>query len=280
MPLVHVRGNLIRSIGTCFAITGGGLCLTARHVIEDAWVAPFVDGRDPTDDDGSIFALYSSPVKNEDHPDKLVGGLVPITHAYVNFSLDIAVVHLNLPRHVTTGEPPPLLQLQLGLAPPTIGQACMAIGYHSATWEVDDDNVALDHQMSASRGTIEELHIPQRDSVMAPFPCFRTSARYDGGMSGGPVITEDGLVRGVVCSSLSLGDAEGYTSLASMIGVATLINLRGKHGPNGEPESLFLWDFVAGGAVKADATGFAASRQPKELGVQFGGGRFTNVLSS
>ena len=36
MPVVAMKGDYVRAVGTCFAISSQGLVLTARHVIEDA----------------------------------------------------------------------------------------------------------------------------------------------------------------------------------------------------------------------------------------------------
>ena len=36
MPVVAMKGDNVRAVGTCFAISSQGLVLTARHVIEDA----------------------------------------------------------------------------------------------------------------------------------------------------------------------------------------------------------------------------------------------------
>ena len=36
MPVVAMKGQHIRAVGTCFAISTHGLVMTARHVLEDA----------------------------------------------------------------------------------------------------------------------------------------------------------------------------------------------------------------------------------------------------
>ena len=73
------------------------------------------------------------------------------------------------------------------------------------------------HPVTAT-GLVQEIHHDRRDAVRLPFPCFRTNARFDGGMSGGPVFNEDGLVCGVVCSSFpALSADEPHVSYASTI---------------------------------------------------------------
>ena len=40
---------------------------------------------------------------------------------------------------------------------------------------------------------------------MLPFPCYHVGARFDAGMSGGPVFDEYGSLCGLVCASLGSG---------------------------------------------------------------------------
>jgi hypothetical protein len=60
-------------------------------------------------------------------------------------------------------------------------------------------------------GVVEEVHDERRDSYRLPFPCFRTNARFDRGMSGGPVFSEEGYLCGIICSSMppELGNEDG-----------------------------------------------------------------------
>lgn len=54
---------------------------------------------------------------------------------------------------------------------------------------------------------------------MLQFPCFRTNARFKPGMSGGPVLGENGKIIGIICSGWDfggVGEDIGYASLVSM----------------------------------------------------------------
>jgi hypothetical protein len=66
----------------------------------------------------------------------------------------------------------------------------------------DKASVDLIRRLAVTRGLVEEIHRERRDSRLS-WPCFLTDARYQGGMSGGLVIGDDGRVVGVVCSSTS-----------------------------------------------------------------------------
>ncbi len=62
---------------------------------------------------------------------------------------------------------------------------------------------------TTTTGTVLEVHHERRDSARLPFPCFRTDARFDGGMSGAPVFDENGHVCGVICSNLPPAAPDG-----------------------------------------------------------------------
>jgi hypothetical protein len=60
---------------------------------------------------------------------------------------------------------------------------------------------------------------------MLPFPCFRVGARFDGGMSGGPVMNDRGRLCGIVCSNMPPSDEGGMhdsfvSTLSPVLGVA------------------------------------------------------------
>ena len=113
---------------------------------------------------------------------------------------------------------------------------------------------------SASRGVIEEIYFPKRDTVVCPFPSFLTTARFDKGMSGGPVLGPSGNVIGVICSSvlstegaITFLDEQGYISFVSLIGPALFLQLDAA-GCDKVVRKQFLYDFVTGGNVVLDET--------------------------
>jgi hypothetical protein len=70
---------------------------------------------------------------------------------------------------------------------------------------------------------------------MLPFPCFRTNARFDGGMSVGPVVNDQGKVVGIVCSNIPPEKpSDEHCSYVSLLwsSMATLIDMpRQGHEP-------------------------------------------------
>jgi hypothetical protein len=68
-------------------------------------------------------------------------------------------------------------------------------------------------QTAISSGSILEVHPLYRDRGLLSFPCFRTDAVFNHGMSGGPIFDEAGNVIGVVCS----GETDSSYSYGSLI---------------------------------------------------------------
>lgn len=270
MPVVAVRGTEYRTVGTCFAIANQGLVLTARHVIEEGLRptnAPHEEGQ------WSLGVLYvAEPISADDvdDPSNLLGGFISATKMYVNNDLDIGVIHLNLPVNVKTGASLNMPAHVIGTAIPSVGSYCFGFGYHSVSWtEVDEGKVnhALAQTYSASRGKVVEVHFPRRDSSSLRWPCFRTTARFDKGMSGGPVIGSEGNVIGVVCSSFET-DGE-YISYVSIAALSLLLRLESATASG--VQNKFLYDFVVGGAVKISKTdGFKVQRDENSVAINYG----------
>lgn len=278
MPLIHMQNGIARAVGTCFAISNDGLCLTACHVVDEALPRPLRCNVPNTEADGWLYALYASDEPHDENPDQFVGGLLPAHKVHTIGSLDIAAVQLELPRNSKTGELLRMPASKIGLAPPLPQLKCIAFGYHTMEWSGADPNFRVSHLFYCSQGAVEEIHIPRRDAVMAPFPCFRTSARYDAGMSGGPVIGEDGLVRGVVCSSIQgLNSDDGYTSYVSLIGPSALIQVE-RLNEDGVVTRYFIGDLIERKIVPADLTGTRFERSARELVFHIGGGVIRNSM--
>ena len=63
-------------------------------------------------------------------------------------------------------------------------------------------HIDVDAEFMSSVGVVRENYERGRDRVMLPFPCYRVGARFDPGMSGGPVFDEYGSLCGLVCANL------------------------------------------------------------------------------
>lgn len=138
MPVVHVRRGTFRSVGSCFGITNDGLCVTARHVIEDAFgaIAPSPDLIELDDERGYIAALYVSDEVHPDNPSQIVGGLLPMHRVYFNDGMDVALLKLNLPTDTRTGKTIFFPSHRLRMDFPVPGEPFFATGYREAEWSM------------------------------------------------------------------------------------------------------------------------------------------------
>lgn len=130
--------------------------------------------------------------------------------------LDIAVLEL-IPTHPL----PPTFTWrvpEIQLTPPHVGERVQAIGYPLSRMVEDAEGKRWEQTPVVSTGIVREVHAKQRDAGMNRFPCFQTDARFDGGMSGGPVFTADRRLCGIVCSSLpSADESEEHASFVSLL---------------------------------------------------------------
>jgi hypothetical protein len=274
LPIVHIKGGVIRPLGTCFSLTPDGLCMTARHVIEEGFrITGDIRYKNlDLEQNGYFGALYTSSEKHPENPDHILGGILPMYKVYFCDTLDIALFKLTLPVDTRTGEMLRFPVHQLRLSFPGIGEPFFSLGYRTMDWQkgVSINTYNVDHKYSATRGQVEELHAGGRDKVMLPYPCFRTSARLDGGMSGGPLIDNFGRVFGVVCSSFGVSTDDGHISYASLVGPAMAMTLEVADTLDGPARKAFLWELVESGAISADQRGFEVERTGGDLKLSIG----------
>jgi hypothetical protein len=109
----------------------------------------------------------------------------------------------------------------LNVLPPVVGSRIVGFGYHSSKISLgvetpEQITVEWFDSPATTVGEVIEIHHKQRDSSMLPFPCFQTNARFEHGMSGGPVFNESGELCGLICSGFPPDD-NTYTSYAVSI---------------------------------------------------------------
>ena len=279
MPVVAMKGDYLRAVGTCFAISSQGLVLTARHVIEEALEIDAEGGM--ADPDMGIGALYAA----ETGEDNKLGGLLPARKLHFTNDLDIALMQLNLPIVRATGKPLCMPALRLGTRIPQLGEQCAGIGYHAMEWQ-RGTGIHTHHvkqKYAASQGHVREVHLDRRDGLLMKFPCFQTDCRFVGGMSGGPVIeSRNGAVVGVICSGFDVPEDESPISYVSLAGTSLLLTLEATDHESGAIEKKFLYDLVEGGAVATDGQFIVRSDRTvygkRTLTLGFEGLDFTNHI--
>jgi S1-C subfamily serine protease len=202
-------GQILRPFGSAFLVAKG-LAFTARHVIDE------------------IFERFTGV-----RPDKALGDLDfgvqigtgspspgkvfrwDVVDFHYSESIDICALSVE---PADTG-PTTWNLAEINVSPPLPGSSVMAFGYGNSEWSSSDDGeFQITLKPASAIGEVQEVHYHYRDRSMLKFPCFRTNARFDPGMSGGPVFDSAGHVRGIVCDSLAAqNDQEEHASYVSLI---------------------------------------------------------------
>ncbi len=223
MPLITIRdGKEVYVSGTAFLI-GKQYAVTARHVLDD-----FISKYERREvEEGNIdlsfeILTFLTLEKGE--------RVLPmkIMRAWFSKSIDLAVLALGVPEDLPSDHVWKIPALDL--IPPKKGTPIVAFGFAETKLgkiEGSEHPKIYLHPISTT-GEVQEVHHETRDSCRLTFPCFRTNARFDGGMSGGPVINlKTGHICGAICSSIpSSGDGEDHTSYVSSLWplVGTLVD--------------------------------------------------------
>lgn len=128
-----------------------------------------------------------------------------VARLWFSFITDVAFLRLSptskeAANHVCTG-------VSMNLLPRRVGTRIAAFGYHSASIELseeDDEQIIFEWNdpSTTSVGEVIQVYDERRESVMLPFPCFQTNARFKYGMSGGPIFNDSGQLCGLICTSM------------------------------------------------------------------------------
>ena len=191
-------------IGTATVICGN-LLLTAKHVLDEVWDKPPAEAS-PTVVNKHLAAIQLLPGPEYIIWDVVDGVAGPIA--------DIALLRLGTnPRKSNPEKPHVWRQPQLNPFAPDIGERLVAFGYRNSTIQVSKNlqggpHIELNDEPITSVGIVREIYEMRRDQLL-PFPCYQVSARFDRGMSGGPVYDETGCLCGLVCSNVDGSHLDG-----------------------------------------------------------------------
>lgn len=212
-PLIRVSPIMRRRwqdppkcIGSSFYLGAFGksaLFVTARHVLKH------VEGKP-----AEAFVLlptYSSEAAGE--PD----GMQSLNVAKICGSdplSDAAILVTEMP---PTLPPQPFIDTDC----PHAGDTCSALGYSDMITTIDEDlgwadtNPTVEFNFRVCRGIVEQVFPRRRDKSMVKFPCFQFDTINQPGMSGGPVVNDDGSIIGIVSTGYDTGPS--YAILIAMI---------------------------------------------------------------
>jgi hypothetical protein len=259
MPIVTLVENHLVPLGTGFMIGADGLMLTASHVLDEGYrtghrrIGP--DGAYQTH--WELYAIYATDEMHHNQLATNVGGLWPIDRIWRPEELDISLCWLR--PAVRNGQPMRFPIVRLSPGAPAVGAPIAGIGYYAMEGgEVGDEgdgnqSITYKQNTATTRGCVVEVYLQQRDAGMLSFPSFQTDARFDHGMSGGPIFNALGTVCGVICSSSpQLEDGQGHISYGSLIWPIFGITFEAALEPGGELQAITIAELTARQVIQVD----------------------------
>jgi Trypsin-like peptidase domain len=201
LALTASKDGVWRPSGTAVVI-GPHLAITAKHVIEDYWkkyegIQIEAEVGERIDEAGS-FHIFAFQVLEEGK----TGALWEVTRIWLSPFTDVAFIRLT--PYSEAARKYKWRVANINLLPPEVGTRISGFGYHSSAISVKESERGIEIEWKDSPtttiGEVIEVFQERRDPIMLPFPCFRTNARFDGGMSGGPIFNEQGNLCGIICS--------------------------------------------------------------------------------
>lgn len=203
--LVEFEGGKTHVIGTAVLIAGH-LAVTAGHVLDDI-LTRF--GKGHLEDGTYTISDYAVRLYQI-----LPGPEYVVWNVFTSWRCpdsDLAVLHLGLLDRSDPDKPIVWRNPAMHFTSPAVGTTIVAFGYHSSQVKTTPKSdggyhLDLDDKPTASTGVVEEILIAGQPSGNFTFPCYRVAARFDGGMSGGPVFDDAGVLRGIISGTLFAGD--------------------------------------------------------------------------
>ena len=241
--MAHDNEGRAHSSGTAFFVAPG-LAVAARHVLAEYW--KLFDNVEMNAETSRALAL---PTGFSVLATQTINGrqvLWDVGRMWAADPIDIAI--LELQPHPGHSTPSDWLLPTLRFAPPKVGDPLWAIGFNRQEVSFQGDHgLTWTRTAAVAVGQVDEVHPLRRDRGLLNWPCARTNARIDGGMSGGPVVDERGHIFGIVCSTLAAAQPdEEHASYASLLWPLLGLRIRTDLLPLGEQ------------AMAADADGAVA----------------------
>ena len=272
-PIAQVAGVLVAGtdetdlipIGTGF-FCAPNLALTARHVVDEIFVR--FEKCLPTKAVGQVsFGLQLAHWR-----DGALRKWDVVAYGY-SASIDIAALVLEPAAPLPNGFSWILPRFET--LPPALGERVAAFGYPRSSHRVTEEGAAkIGLDPRTATGSVIEIHPRQRDGYFLPFPCFRTDAQFDGGISGGPVFNAAGRICGLVSSNLPPENPDGeHVSYVSLIWPALGLRLRRSLDTPSEPtEPYFLKELAVDGQMQVLNANMVMVKEGDEKDdVRFGG---------
>ena len=99
---------------------------------------------------------------------------------------------------------------------PKVGNRVSIVGYKAKQFKQGLKNHEVECDIYISSGTVRAVHLHGRDKGLMPYASFQIDCESLNGMSGGPVIAEDGRVIGVISTGF-VDEKEGFVTYGACI---------------------------------------------------------------
>lgn len=212
-PLVSHQGNNWIIYGTCIMIAPG-FAITAKHVIEEL-IKTFenINLDHPPGEEHDILGSHNSYVFQI--VDGKTGYRWDVRQYFLSANSDICYLRMNPMFKYSLL--PVSQKITVTLHAPEIGERIVAFGYPRSEISTQELEITTKVTPMTAIGKVIEVFPEGRDRML-PFPVFRTSARFDAGMSGGPVFNNSGKLCGIICSNMAPFEAgHDHISYVSLI---------------------------------------------------------------
>lgn len=217
VPLMkRARGQHWQAVGTAFFLTHNGVLATARHNLADV-----LESTEKT----SLAIMLPS-------------GYVAVREL-ADWSIESESLLLLVdPADIAQESRATIRPFAINCIEPSVGDAVHAVGISRLTPPPEAGPADHAFYVNVVRGEILDVYSSGIGSFR-PFPCFYVGATYFRGMSGGPVLADNGTLLGLVCSGYDSDDDALPTSSASFVHTLLPIELPEQYRLSESPSDLY-----------------------------------------
>lgn len=216
--LIGTDGEVASPLGSGFFIAPE-VAMTARHVVKGLWNEFHIYEKFPkrkTEVEANFKVLALQFLGDKSEP-----AIWYVEKTWVSEFTDTAFLYLKPYNDKAKGYVW-RDQLELSMFEPYIGEQIFAFGYPDSKVEIQTQPTLTANwkvKPILSIGEVKAVHERYRDRAFLAWPAIETNARFDHGMSGGPVFNDKGQVCAVVCGGIG-SEEEGYVSSGSLLWLA------------------------------------------------------------
>jgi len=232
---VDVRGSAV--------MIAPGLALTARHNVEI-----FRENYEAARRKGEARGLHMFGVQSWVNPPATI--VHRVARWFAAPWTDLAVLQVAPASELPSNHRWRCVTLELGI--PAVGAPIAAFGYDDVAVSIGPELIDIRARGATTTGVVREVLDALPGNSLHGWPRFMTNARFDGGMSGGPVMSAAGRLCGVVSTSMrATNDDEEHASFVPLLWPAMAIEVELQTAEGAPPSTWTLLDLVRAGKIGA-----------------------------